>query len=1003
MIDFRRTLARGDLLGVSSPQLVGREIEIDRLTGALTAVEESRPTVILIIGEAGVGKTRLARAVAKGASERGMHVLRGECVELAGGEFPYAPIAAALRDLSPTVLEEALRTLPTQSQVELARVFPDVVKDPGLAAPRDEQFAQTRVFAWLLSLFRSLSEAAPLLLAVDDLQSADASSRDFFRYLVRSLRSERIGVIVTVRSDELHRDHPVRRLVAELIASEHVERMDVPRLPLEAVERQLAGILEADPPPELVSRLFARAEGNPFYTEELLAADRSSVDTVPSTLRDTLLLRVESRSEHAQAVARLISAVRRPAEDTLIEAAASLARRELRAALRECVDYQLLVSDPESGRFRFRHSLLRDAVYQDLLPAERAGLHRDIAHALEAARGQISAAECAYHWDAGDEPARALKWFIEAGSAAQRVFAHREATAHFSRALELWPIVDFVDIDEVGTDLVGLQARAAETARWTGNPARAKELCELALQGFDHAADPMRAAALYERLGRYQAWNVEGSLAAYELALALLPEESVAERVRLQVNRAYALTFLGRWEEAKVTAQDALERAAGKQLLEEGSATAVLGVAVAFLGDPVAGSRHLRRAVQLAERAGNIQDLGQIQLDLGEVLRLQGQIEGALKVMLDGERLSALHGTDGLYGNFMAVNAADDLFRLGRWDEAEAKIRELERHQLTPTAELLLVTVAGRLNGARGDFESAVKLLERGVELTREAALLEFIPTLRAAYAELELWRNATERARQQIAAGLESVGESADALHLPALYAMGARAEADGAEEARLLGDTINAEQASQVAAGYYERLAALLNAARSTVTPPEAEAHLASSHAELARASGLSSPDRWARVVELWRALDRPYATAYAGYRHAEALVVGTVRRSQAEQALAEAARLASSLSAQPLLARIRTLGRAARLNLAAVGLADVPPGPVADTTAALDLTERELQVLSLLAAGLTNREIAQKLFISQRTAGVHVSHILSKLGVPNRVMAAAAAQRLGLPPMS
>jgi len=990
------------LLGVSSPQLVGREIEIERLIGALEAIEESRPTVILIVGEAGVGKTRLAREAARSAAERGMLVLRGECVELSGGEFPYAPIAAALRDVAPTALEEAVTTLPARSLVDLARVFPDLVSHPGLTAPDDEQFAQTRVFAWLLSLFRQLSETAPLLIAVDDLQWADAPSRDFFRFLVRSLRSERIGLVVTVRGDELHRDHPVRRLVAELIGSEHVERMDVARLPREAVERQVAGILEIDPSPDLVTRLFARAEGNPFYTEELLAADRASIDTVPATLRDALLLRVESRSGSAQAVARLISAVSRPAEHALIEATAGLERTELRAALRECVDYQLLVSDPQSGRFRFRHALLREAVYQDLLPAERAGLHRDIAQALEQIKGGVSAAECAHHWDAAGEPERALRWFIEAGSAAQRVFAHREALAHFGRALELWPIVE--SVDTVGTDLVGLQARAAEAARWTGDFARAKQLCEHALQGFDHADDPSRAAALYERLGRYQPWNVEGSLAAYERALALLPEDKVAERLRLQVNQAYALTFLGRWQEAKVAAEDAVEHAARKRLVsEEGSAAAVLGVAVAFLGDPVAGARHLQRALQLAEQTGNVQDLAQIHLDLGEVLRLQGQIGSALQVMLDGERLAARHGAEGSHGNFMAVNAADDLFRLGRWDEAEARIRELERRQLGPTAELLMATVAGRLHAARGQFEPAAKSLERAVQLTREAALLEFIPTLRAAYAELELWRNATDRARGHIAAGIESIGDSTDALHLPALYAMGARAEADAAEEARLLGDTVDAQEARQSAAAYYERLTALLETTRSSVMPPEAEAHLASCHAEVSRAGGLSSPERWARVVDLWRALDRPYATAYAAYRHAEALVVSPSQRPQAQAALAEAARLAGSLSAQPLLARIRTLARAARLSLAADAATDVPTEPVAETPASFDLTERELQVLSLLAAGLTNREIAAKLYISQRTAGVHVSHILSKLGVPNRVMAAAAAQRLGISPMS
>jgi DNA-binding CsgD family transcriptional regulator len=228
-----------------------------------------------------------------------------------------------------------------------------------------------------------------------------------------------------------------------------------------------------------------------------------------------------------------------------------------------------------------------------------------------------------------------------------------------------------------------------------------------------------------------------------------------------------------------------------------------------------------------------------------------------------------------------------------------------------------------------------------------------------------------------------------------------GTRVEADWAEESRSGGDEIGFKEARQAAAAHCDSLAALLESTESAVKPPEAEAHLASCHAELSRARGRSLPERWARAVELWNALDRPYASAYASYPQAEALVGRASERQQGQRALADAARLSANLSAGPLRARIETLARAARLNLSAAdGATDAAP-EVVGKAHPFDLTDRELQVLALMTAGLTNREIAQRLYISHKTAGVHVSHIPGKLGVPNRVMAAAVAQRLGLAP--
>jgi DNA-binding CsgD family transcriptional regulator/tetratricopeptide (TPR) repeat protein len=986
------------MLGLSSPQLVGREIEIDRLVDALGGAAASRPAVILIIGAAGVGKTRLAREAIRRLADDGMLVLRGDCVQLSGGEFPYAPLAAALRDVEPEALDEAFARLPSRASAELARVFPDVITDPGTTQASDEQ-PQTRVFAWLLSLLRQLAETAPVALAIDDLQLADASSRDFIQFLVHNLRADRIAVVATLRSDELHRDHPARRLVADIIASEYVSRLDLAPLPIDAVERQVAAILGADPSTELVARVFARAEGNPFYTEELLAADEAGLSHLPPTLLDALLLRIESRSDQARAAARLVSVVGRPAEHALLATAAELGSQDLESALRECVDHQLLVCERDTGAYRFRHALLREAAYGDLLPSEAAALHRKIALALEEAKGAVSAAECAFHWDAAEDAERALRWLIIAGSAAQRVFAHGEALAHFTRALEIWSSAG--SVEKTSVDLVDLRAAAAEAARWTGNFALAKGFCEQALEELD-GHDPTRAAALYERLGRYQPWNVEGSLEAYEHALALLPGSARADRIRLQVNQAYALTFLGRWTEAKAQAEEVVDEAARAGLLpEEGSARAVLGVAEAFLGDLGGGERQLRSALEILKRTENVQDLAQIHLDLGEVLRLQGRVRDALEVMRQGERLAARHGADGSYGTFMAVNAADDLFRLGQWDAAAGRVAELERRQLGPTAELLLESVAGRLDTARGRFASASAHLARAVALTDEAALLEFIPTLRAACAELELWQGAVDAARAHVAAGLQDIGESSDVLHLPALFAMGARVEADVAQVARSRGDVEEAKEAARAAAAHGERLAHLLEeAGHRQVAPPEAAAHLAGCGAEYSRATGDLAPDAWAAAVEAWLPLDRPYAVAYAAYRGAEALAARRGPRAPAQASLSQAARLADELGAAPLQKRIQALARAARMDWPPEDAApNDPVEPSAETGPFSDLTERERQVLALMAAGLTNREIARELFISQKTAGVHVSHILAKLRVPNRVMAAAAAHRLGL----
>lgn len=312
-----------------------------------------------------------------------------------------------------------------------------------------------------------------------------------------------------------------------------------------------------------------------------------------------------------------------------------------------------------------------------------------------------------------------------------------------------------------------------------------------------------------------------------------------------------------------------------------------------------------------------------------------------------------------------------------------------------------MVSVAGRLDVGQGRFDQAAAHFDRAVELCAALSLVEFVPQIYAGYAELELWREKPLRARERISEGLRKLGDGENVLHVPVLHSCGARVEAEVAELARLGRDHSGAACAGERAREHHEQLVRLLAGHSERATAPEAQAHLASCAAELSRAMQRPSPDDWEAAARLWRGQGAPHQLAYASFRLAEALVHTRGPRAHAQNALSEALTLSESLGAAPLEAQIRRVARRTRLHLTteAQVAPSTPPGP-ADATP-FDLTNRELDVLRLLAAGLTNREISARLYISQHTAGVHVSHILAKLQVPNRAMAAAVAERLGLVP--
>jgi predicted ATPase len=534
---------------VASPTFVGRVEELHVLEAALGRSAISEPAVVLVGGEAGVGKTRLVAELTGRCATNGTRVLTGGCVPVGDGALPYAPIVEGLRALVGDLGASAVRGLIGPSWPELARLLPALGEPQAGGGPPD-QAAQARLFELLLGMLGRLGEELPLVLVVEDVHWADRSTRDLLAFLVRNLRRERLLVVVSYRSDEPGTDW-LGPYLAVLGRSGSAQRMELSRLDRAETLAQLVGILGAAPPAELVDAVFARSEGNPYFTEELLGAIRAGSGELPATVRDLLRGRVQALPELARQVLGVVAVAGRRVPHQLLAAVAGLEDQRLVQALRAAVADQLLVTRPGQDGYELRHALLGEVIEADLVPGERVRLHAAYARALTGrpeladAAPAVAAAEVAVHWDAAGAWAQAVPARVRAGLAAERARAFAEADEHYQRALTLWGRVPEPG-QPGGLDRVGLLARAAETAAFVGAPERATRLLERALDGVDPTVEPVRAAVLLAQLGldRELAGQEADGLAAFAEAEWLLEgAPPSAERARVLAGHARALSL----------------------------------------------------------------------------------------------------------------------------------------------------------------------------------------------------------------------------------------------------------------------------------------------------------------------------------------------------------------------------------------------------------------------------------------------------------------------------
>lgn len=994
-----------------SPVFVGRADELAVLVDALARAADQEPQALLIGGEAGVGKTRLTEEFLGEAARRGAVVAVGGCVEIGAEGLPFAPFSTALRTLL-RLLPGELAAAAAGQEDELARILPELGETP--RGPHDEE-STARLFELTARMLERLAADRTVVLVLEDLHWADTSTRHLLAYLFRSLGRGRLVLVATYRADDIHRRHPLRPLLAELDRLRTVQRIELPRFNRGEVRRQLAGILASRPDEAFVDSVFDRSDGNAFFVEELVASHETGCRTgLTESLRDLLLVRVEVLPDAAQRVVRIVAEGGSTVEYPLLLAVSRLGEDELIEALRAAVGANILLATPDGDGYRFRHSLVREAVSDDLLPGERARVNRRYAEAVEADETLIRAEErvirLANYWYAANDPAKALPAILAASVTARRRHAYSEQLALLERAMDLWESVpdeirdelrpaDYTEVyppcgcDPATTPLqrIDLLAEATVAARYGGERDRALKLTKLALRILDEdGGDPLRAAwfwtersRLIANLGRGDGWQEIAT--AQELVKGLPPSQVHADvLVRVAGWGMLHNPGPGNLEAAERAVEYA--RMIGAEETEL-NARITYGCLLMDSGATDTGLAELHTVKDRATELGHTVVAGRAHINITSQLESMGRSREAVELAEQGVELvsrARLLDTEA----WVRGNMAESLYSLGRWDEAaEAARRTLQvGHGAAPrgsaSARLAYLALA------RGELaEATAQLAAAHAHFgTHDTQPQHRIPLFRlavgVAQGEGRIADVRTETA-QAIAAGFP-LGQHRYAW--PLLLAS-ATAEAD----ARGLPGTEEGRAAA---------LEALRTAARSLATPaPLWSAHAEYLRAELLRAEGRDTVADWTAVEAAAGPLERPFLLARARHRLAEALLGSGGDRETAAGLLRDAHATADRLGSRRLREDLALLAQRARLPLTPDEARPAAPVPDTDPIEALGLTSRERDVLRLVATGSTNRQIAEELFISPKTASVHVSNILAKLGVASRGEAAALAHRLRL----
>ena len=951
---------------------VGRRDELAQLASAAAEVAGSgRGQLVVIAGDAGIGKSRLVQEFCGQANRDGWTTATGGCVDVAAGALTYAALIEIFRHLDRQLGREVMAKLAGAGIDDLAALLPGAPgAQPGAGGPLLER---------MLDFLVRLGEVAPAAVVVEDLHWADSSTRDLISFLARNIHAARVLLIVTYRADDLHRRHPLKSLLAEL------ERGDASWIRLAGLTRrdvaELVTTAAGAAAIHDVPLLFGRTDGNPFFIEELLAAS-ASVTSLPEGLRELLLDRLHALPDAALAVLRPASVLGQGFTEDLLAAATGLPLPGIEDALRQAVDHNILRAT--AGELRFRHDLMREAIYDDLLPAQRHRLHLAAATAIEADETIIDPPGArwgvlALHWKSAGDRVRALGASIQAARWASLVGAPSEAADHLETALTLWeqtPAESHPD----GADRAALLEQAAEARSAAGQALRARTLAEAAATELAGAADVERVALAHLQVGVYSriAGDAVASAEAFQRAVGLLADRPPSPAKAAVMARYAGFLMVGQRVRQGLPAVEAaldLARRTGSRRLE-GHAMGTKGALLVDVGRLEEGLRLMHDSCEIAREVGHADDLSRAFQNLTYVQLFAGLADEALAAADAGLQVVHRLGTMLSSGIGITEHQAEAAVRVGRWDDALALLDAFPYDALEGSTLVSFAAPRFDVFLRRGELDAAARMLAPALERAAAMDDAQFGANTRIRAAQLALATGRLGDARAHVSAALAISDRCDDMIYAPRACSVGVSAEA--ACPAPDL-DTVEA---------LTTRLSDLEARARSfggqLLAEPAAFAAMA--RAEARSLSGMPQPEAWQAATTAWEHCGDRYWAAVCRFRTADALLRAKGDRNVAAGLAAEALAAARSLGAAPLAADLEVLARRGRL---AAGPAPGKPR--------LGLTEREAEVLDLLAEERTNRQIGDVLFISEKTVSVHVTNLLRKLGVQSRTEAAEIRRRL------
>jgi ATP/maltotriose-dependent transcriptional regulator MalT len=985
---------------VSSFELVGRTAAVGQLMSALASARDGVPRHVLVIGEAGVGKTRLLSRARELADADGTRVLLGGCVNVGDAGLPFAPYAEIVRSLLAEDGAARLAAVAGHASHDLAKLVPEF--GPEDAPPAQELLAQTRIYEALLRLLRRLCEDTPILVHLEDLHWADAGTLAATSFLLRAIRDEPIAIAATLRSGESLHGHRLRPWLAEVGRSEGVERLELDPLDEAEVGELVRSITGDEPTAAAVAEYHQRSDGNPYFVEELIASGVDDGAQLPSSLRDVLLSRVDALDEAPRHLLGIAAVGGREVDHQVLVAMADDSEERSIASIKALVDAGLFVprSAPTRDSYAFRHALLQEAVYGALLPSERRRLHRAFGEELASVGTEVIEEVAfliglAHHWREARDP-RAISASIRAGDAAMSGYAYDIALREYERALQLWVMVDGEPDPDM--DRAELLVRTGRAAYFASDYKRAVAAHRESLAEFDDDVGPIRRAEYQGLLGRalWVAGDWSDAVDSYEEALRLAPTDVPTSRIRALAGLGQCYMLFGWFARSRPLCEEAVElaRSIGARDLESHALT-TLSISLAASGDDDAALEAVDAGLAIAQELDLPDDIGRGFVQQSDVLNLVGYPDRALESVRQGIEVVVQRGMALSYGSYLRLNGVSFAYQSGAWDEAAALLADVDR-----SAPAGAGMQRYRAEYALGFLVSSGAPEAPDVWAQQHRVMSESLPSASMGLAYVAGVEAAALEGRYDDAVGiawegLDRLEQSEIWLLMSQLARVAAWPVSELGRLARHTADAAAVDEASD----RISRLASLTSAARAALVGPDDRLRRpmavdeAQILAERARMIGKSSAEEWRSVAASWSELGRPYPGLYARWREAEAANDANDRET-ALTALRSAYDTATRLGARPLTAELEVLARKMRIRLGRP-----PTAREATAQPAFGLTPREREVLVLVAAGRTNRQIAEELFISESTAGVHVSNILGKLGVSSRTEAANVALTQGL----